>query len=264
MDYLKITHAKKLKRKNADYYLATITPNELRELMVKEAPQRYSNEFIHIYTNNYDVNINQENTYDLTLKNFYVITELPCTECDDEFPLLVTNESPSSLIINSLLEIEIFNSFIELKNKISNNSTKVMTFNTLQKIVGFLFDKYSLDEIVVLMSRLNQYVENTINQYEFFKKYSVKELQNLKQRSIINSSTSWYIILKFFLEKNKNDVYYYQEIPKLNLDVSINDWNGNFFDKNNPVWDEVYNSKKKFYPTRESLEKVYEIWKSYL
>jgi hypothetical protein len=265
MNNFEIKQTKKLARKNTELYLGTASLGEIKNWDLKNTSYQLKNEIIQIHSSKINVIQEQKSLYSLNIDDGYLMTVLPDTYLEDEYPVLISNVSQITFVINSLLEIEIFKDFIELKSdKISNNSTKIMTLRTLEKIITILFERYTLEEVGLIIKNFIEYVEEVINRNDYYKNNSVKSIQNLKSKSIINSSISWYIIFKFFLENYKMNVYKYQNFPNLELNITLYNWNGNFFDKENPLWDKVFLSKRKFYPTRENLEKAYEIWLEYL
>lgn len=256
--------AKKLKRKNTDLYLGTATLNEIYSWNLKNFSHQTMSELIYIHSDDLTVRNAGDNINNISVNNGYLMTVLPKADINDEFPVLISKKSPVSIILNALLEIDLFKSLIEFKtSKLSHNSTKIMTKGTLEKIIAHSFNKYSLEETALMLKNFIHYIEEVLNSYEYFKVYSVKSIQELKQRSLINSSFSWFIILMFFKDNYNNSVYTYQEIPKLDIEVAIDNWSGNFFDKSNPLWNEVFKTKRKFYPTNENLVRAYEVWKIY-
>ncbi|WP_312474727.1 hypothetical protein [Neobacillus sp.] len=265
MNSIKIGHAKKLSRKKTELYLSTATLREMKSWNLKISAHQSINELIQIHTDDITVIKEENNIYNISIKDGYLMTVLPKSELDDEFPVLISNSSPVIIVINTLLEVDLFKNFIEIKSaKISNNSTKIMNLKTLETIVSLVFGYYTLEETENIIEDFMEYIEKVLNSYEFYKVYSVKEIQELKRASICNSSISWYLIFKFFVENHQKNVYKYQDIPKLELDVCVNNWRGDFFDKKNPIWDEVFKTSRRFYPTKENLEKVYEKWQLYL
>jgi hypothetical protein len=264
MNYIEIKQTKKLKRKNKEIYLGTATLGEIRSWDIKNTSYQLNNEIIQVHSSIITVIHEDKSLYNIHIDEGYLMTILPNTDLDDEYPVLISNVTPITLVINSLLEIDLFKDYIEIKSdRISNNSTKIMTLRTLENIITLLFERYTLEEVGFIIPNFIKYVEEVLNRHVFYKTKSVKSIQNQKSKSIINSSISWYIIFKFFLENNKKDVYNYRNFPNLELNITLNIWNGNFFDKNNPLWDKVFLSKRKFYPTRENLEKAYHLWKQY-
>lgn len=256
--------AKKLKRKHTELYLGTATLSEIHSWNLKSFSHQTISEFIYIHSDDLIVTNVGENNYNISINNSYLLTVLPTAELTDEFPVLISKKSTVSTILNALLEIDLFKRLIEIKNsKISHNSTKIMTISTLEKIISLTFEKSTLEESSLMLKNLIHYIEEVINSYKFFKVYNVKFIQELKQSSLVNSSFSWFIILMFFKENYKKSVYIYQEIPRLDVEITIDNWCGNFFDKSNPLWNEVFKNKRKFYPTSESLVHAYQLWKTY-
>lgn len=256
--------AKKLKRKHTELYLGTATLSKIHSWNLKSFSHQTISEFIYIHSDDIIVTNVGDNNYNISICNCYLLTVLPTAELSDEFPVLISSKSAVSIILNALLEIDLFKRLVEIKaSKISHNSTKIMTVGTLEKIISLTFEKNTLEETSMMLKKLIHYIEEVLNSYQFFKVYSVKFIQELKQRSLVNSSFSWFIILMFFKENCKKSVYTNQEIPRLDVDITIDNWCGKFFDKSNPLWGEVFINKRKFYPTSESLVRTYELWKTY-
>lgn len=261
MNSIHIYNSKKLARKHNDVYLAVATIKEIKDWNLQFSTYGRSHDSVHIYTEDLTVIKENGNKYDLIIKNGYILTALPNIEPEDELPIIISMNSKFSLVVNSILQIDSFKNFIELKSdKISNNSTKVMTINMVEKLVAYTFDSFTIDELYHLMNGFCQYIDNVISRFEFFKYYSVKHIKEFKGTSIIHSPFSWFIIFKYFTENCRSNVYKVANLPKLDLDVQVGNWNGNFFDKKNPMWYEVYKEKRRFYPTKENLEVTYKLW----
>ncbi|WP_144553434.1 DNA sulfur modification protein DndB [Bacillus sp. X1(2014)] len=252
---------KKLNRKDTEIYIGTATIGEIHSWNLKNFSNQTLNEFIYILSNDMEVTTADEN-FIVTINDGYLLSILPKAQLEDEFPVLISKKSPITIILNALLEIDLFKSFIEIKtNKISNNSTKIMTLSTLENIISLVFDKITLDETATMLQCFTCYIEDVLNSNESFKVQSVKSIQENKKYTIINSSISWYIILKYFEETYKTNLYTYPSIPRLDFFLSIDDWSGNFFNKDNPIWNEVFITNRKFYPTRNNLVRAFEKWK---
>lgn len=264
MSSIHLFNLKKLTRKNNNLYLTTATIKEIREWQLHTSSFQRKEEIINLYTNNVTVIKEEGGFYDLEVKNAYLLTHLPDLELEEEVPVLINNNSKLTIVTNALLQIESFKKFIEINNdKISNNSTKIMTLKTLESLVSYVFDDFTLDELTNLINEFVTYIQKTISNYDIFTYYSVKHIKGLKRTSIIHSSFSWYIIFRFFIENFRSQVYKTVNIPKLDLDVQVGNWKGRLFDKSNPIWDEIYNGKRRFYPTKENLEVTYKVWKEY-
>ncbi|MEH7238847.1 hypothetical protein [Bacillus sp. JJ1562] len=264
MNSFKIYNSKKLARKNNILYLATATLKEIKEWELQTSTFPTKEEVVNIYTKNIKIIKEKEGNYDLEVQNGFLLTALPNLEPEDELPVLINNSSQISIVINALLQIEAFKKFVELKSdKISNNSTKIMTVKTLETLVLYLFENFTIEEVMSFLNEFVTYVEKVIGYYEIFRFYSVKHVKNLKRTSIIHSTFSWYIIFRFFVENYQYQVYKTVNIPKLDLDVKVGSWKGNLFEKSNPIWNHVYSGRRKFYPTKENLETTYKVWIDY-
>lgn len=261
MKVLHLDRLRKLKRRGNDLFLGTATLQQIEKWSVKKATYQSNSEFVYLYSEEITVLKEENSLYYISIKDGYLTTALPKVELEDECPILITNNSPQKLIIDTLLDIEVFKNFIEIKStKISKNSTKIMTLSTLENIVSIVFAKCTLDKTAGFLNNFNIYINNIINHINEFKIYSVKEVQELKNRTIINSSFSWYIILMSFLE---NNVELNIDLPLFNENICYKGWKGNFFNKDNPLWGEVFKQKRNFYPSKENLDKVYQEWKRF-
>jgi hypothetical protein len=265
MNNFKIYKTKKLVRKHSEMYLTTATLKEIQNWELGSAMLQTKQEVTYIYSDQIKVIKDGNGLYDLEVINGHLANILPELDLKEEIPVLISNGSKESLLVNAILQIDTFKQIVELKSsKISNNSTKVMTVKTLERLLYHVFEEFTLEEISFLLNDFLIYIEEVISKYDFFKYYSVKHIKELKNSSIINSSVSWFIIFKYFVENYQNNVYKTRSIPKLNLDVEIDNWKGNFFDKCNPLWEKVFYQKRKYYPSKENLETTYKIWFNYL
>lgn len=258
---MNVIKTKKLKRADVNIFLGTATMEEIESWRLQKSSLQTYNEVIQINTEEIEIIKEENSIYSIKVDGGIISSVLPKGGLNEEYPVLITNHSPIKIIIQGLLGIENFRILIDVKNiNISSNSTKIMTIQTLESIVSFAFHHYTFNKINILINDFLKYIEDVIKDNPELKVTSVSGVKQLKQKSIINSSLSWFIIFKHFIEsyeRNRGDMI----IPKLNLVIKCNNWEGGFFDRNNPLWSNSLNQKRKFYPTKENLENVYSNWK---
>jgi hypothetical protein len=252
----------KLNKESRDTYLGVITYEEFQKWNIDVSPELSVSEFIQVFSNDVSIIRETKNSYDVTVKNGLLVNTVSDSRTIEEFPVLITNKIAVNIILEALLNVKSFNRIIEVKNsKISINSSKVMTLTSLERIVHNVFKHISFEEAIILTPKLKIYIKEVISSNDNLRVSSVEELKNIKKRSVINSTFSWYIIFSYFIDKNRGiiDVDNLQ-IPKIDKNVTTSNWSGTFFDKDNPMWKELFNTKRMFYPTKESLKGAYDIW----
>ena len=64
---------------------------------------------------------------------------------------------------------------------------------------------------------------------------TLREVQEIKEKTVIHNLNSWYIFLCYFkdqLEDNVDKIV----IPNLTRKINYKNWNGSFFNRENPIW----------------------------
>jgi hypothetical protein len=251
----------KLNKNKRQAYMGVIRNEEFQQWNLKESYDLSVSEFIQVYSDDISIVKEINNTYDVTVNNGMLVSTVSSSNSKEEFPFIITNKMAENIILETMLEVKSFNKMIDVKNKkISSNSSKVMTLSSLERIIHNIFNEVSFEEAITLAPKLKNYVENVISINNSLKMSNVEELKNLKKRSIINSTFSWYIILSYFIEENREKNIEKINIPQLNKNVVKGSWTGNFFDKDNPMWKEIFASKRMFYPSKENLATAYSLW----
>jgi len=203
-----------------------------------------------------DINLSIELVDPLILSN--IKEELT----NQEYLIIIKVQNDPDIILDMFRNILQLNRLIEMKeSSVSKNSLKVISVTSLAKLINLIFNKYTSNDSEIMITFLKEYIYNYLNENRIYYPNNVKEMSQIKERYVIHHVNTWYILLNYFREQweSKSPVI---SIPLFNKEIIYKNWVGNFFDKLNPLWDEIYNnSGRKFYPSEQKYEKIYIYWK---
>ncbi|MEK3865831.1 hypothetical protein MHH60_20390 [Paenibacillus sp. FSL H7-0716] len=192
-----------------------------------------------------------------------LIYKVPIGGNNDEYPVLFyeKNEYFPNYTLNQLINFEPFGRLIEKGERISSNSTKLMTIKSLRDMIEE-FGDYQIDQEMwpELSENLIVYVHSLIKCFPELGYLPVAERKKFRKVSIADSTIAWSCYLRYFIEE-WNVIHSVIEIPDL-LKIYLNkDWSGKFFDRNNPVLS-INNGKFKFNNSHRDL--IYAIWREWI
>ncbi|RNB92527.1 hypothetical protein EDM56_02195 [Brevibacillus fluminis] len=193
-------------------------------------------------------------------------TALPLGNDNDEYPVLFIQNGNNlpAFIEGRLLSHKQFNRLIEKGTKLSKNSTKLLTIQSLRNILRKTFPvnipRCSWNE---LSDNLLRFIEILLEKFPYLDYLPVAERREFRKNSIADASLAWELYLKYFKDewlKNGNR----NSLPDINTRINYQGWTGNFFDRQNPLLI-IYlgkNGKLQFNDAQREL--IYTIWKDWI
>lgn len=157
-----------------------------------------------------------------------------------------------------------FSRLVEKQGKLSKNSTKLITRGTLQEI---LFQTFSVEiphnEWCQFSDALIKYIGELIDHHPYLGYLPVAERNKFRETYVSDLSFSWEMYFKYFSDTwtRENKII---RIPNLSKEFRKNNWKGNFFDRENPTWEEVIGKKDKMKLNQYHRELIYSIWTKWL
>lgn len=258
---LKLENVTEIKRgKHPSLYLGLITGSDVKGIpQIKSSSLSYSE---CMYVNAKDVIVKESNEdFLIEIVNPFLISDYPKGHDDFEYPILVSMNSGLDILLKSLLNDEIFKNFIEVNAKnISKNSKKIMTVSSLKKVLENLSIQLRIEDIYELLDELHLYIHKLIDKNSELSYSTIHEKQIINEKSVINSTNSWYIYFRYFLDQwtmNKK----VDDIPNLQEKFYVDGWEGPFFDRSNPIWGKIFSgSRRKHYPSKNIQIQIYKYW----
>lgn len=252
----------KLNRKNGEIYLGTICLGEIKSWNFPTIESDVVNNDVVIVI--YDVLINSSKD-EIQVANPVFIYKLPNGDTYDEYPVLFVEHHGyfPKYCEQQLMACDFFNRLIETDDKISINSTKLITLRSLRDIIKDI-DKYKIDQNQWphFVKDLISYLKNLIDEYPVLGYLPVAERKRFRTVSIADSSLAWNFYFKFFVEEW---IHFKRiKIPGISKTFTYNDWSGDFFDRANPLLHVYLGSSKKFYFNNAIRDSLYKIWKEWV
>lgn len=189
--------------------------------------------------------------------------KLPNGSKNDEYVVLIVSEVQQfpSYCVHQLMSYQRFERLIEKREKISSNSTKLMTIRSLHDIFeDFLNYRIERSLYPQLAKDLIKYVDSLMNDYPELGYLSVVERKQFRKKSIADSSIAWYCYIRYFIEQWITGSQILPR-PLLLKEFHYENWTGEFFDRDNPVL-HVNNGRFKFNDEQRGL--IYEIWRQWI
>jgi hypothetical protein len=184
------------------------------------------------------------------------------TENEEQYPIVIMDSSIPYMNVEilafHLTRHKRFSLLIEDKDKLSKNSTKLMTSKSLFNIVKWVFNDLDPYEIPVVQKKLFSYIDSLLDAYPSLGYLPLKKRKNLREKSYMDSVIAWYMYLRYFKE------FYYTKkhsyLPPIDKRVAIDNFEGNFFDRNNPIWKELDQKNNSPYSSEANNSFIYNKW----
>ncbi|WP_438447079.1 hypothetical protein [Gorillibacterium sp. sgz5001074] len=161
-----------------------------------------------------------------------------------------------------LLSIIPFEQIIDKNTKSSKNSTKTLKRHSLEETILRVFNKHhEQEEWSKLADCLTEYITELINRYPSLGYLPVAERIRYREKYVGDQSFAWEMYLRYFYDKWLTGVYSNIAIPDLNKNYSNSIWEGNFFDRGNPLWSTYLGGNAKFSISPTQRLEIYSIWK---
>ncbi|MGG4144293.1 hypothetical protein ABEW34_14305 [Paenibacillus algorifonticola] len=213
---------------------------------------------------NYDTVLSLINN-ELQVTNPRFTYKLPSGSMSDEYVVLIVSETQHfpSYCMHQLMSYKRFERLIEKGEKISSNSTKLMTFRSLYDIFKD-FQRYRVERSLCprLAKDLIKYVDSIMSDYPELGYLPVAQRKQFRKKSIADSAIAWYCYIRYFMEQWTEDSQLTNlPRPLLSEEFNYENWKGQFFDRDNPVL-LVNKGNFKFNDAQRGL--IYEIWRQWI
>ncbi|RFU70003.1 hypothetical protein [Bacillus sp. V59.32b] len=266
MGNLKINNVKKLNRRDKNHlYLYIASSNEIKEWKLKNGDPFLGGVDGVLYLTCLDimecfcVNSNQlsiEITAPLLRSDIGI-------NINNDFLVVIQKQNLQDTVKSMFQNDSLLNTWIEIKgSRVSKNSLKVITINSLKNIMSTLFSNNSISETEEFTTFLRIYLQEFIKENSIYFPYSVKQMVEIKESTVVHSVNTWYILIKYFKEQWENSYEQGIKAPIFLKEITYKNWQGNFFDRSSPFWLEFNkDSKRPFYPSKSNQEIIYKAWK---
>ncbi|MCW3795392.1 hypothetical protein OM416_27675 [Paenibacillus sp. LS1] len=163
-----------------------------------------------------------------------------------------------------VLSFDFINRIVEKKDKLSSNSTKLLTLHSFKGILKRFNDvEIKSEDWPNICSDLIQYLKCLIEEYPFLGYLPITERKEFREKSVADTNFAWEFYIRFFLDKwNSKD--YVVKAPNLSKPFHHMDWMGDFFQRDNPFWQSYLSVNGKFRLHRDVRESIYQFWKEWI
>jgi hypothetical protein len=254
---------KKLNRKATEIYLGTIPLGIIKSWNLALIDASSTNSDVVVVS--YDTLVNASNN-EIQVTNPAFICQLPSGNENDEYPVLFVthNNYLREYIMSRLLSVDFFNRLIEKSEKISSNSTKLITLRSLQDILkNLVVIRLDRTHWPLLYQDMIMYLQSLVKVYPQLGYLPVSERRSFRKVSTADASFAWEFYFKFFIEEwavKRSAV----GLPDMSKSFEYNNWIGDFFDRANPLWKLYVGTNGKFMFNDAIRESIYEIWKEWV
>lgn len=209
--------------------------------------------------------VHQTSFQQIELVDPFLKYNLPPERKEYEVPVLIilSNNFLPFIVESALLKVEKFNVLIEKNARLSKHSTKVMTLTSLREIFIHVFDnRVSMDESKQIITALKKYIRMLQERFEYLGYLPVQLRIKYREGFVGDLSFAWEMYLNFFYEQwlQKKII----KIPDIAKENQYQNWFGEFFDRNNPLWSIIIGDKKKIRFNKTERESIYKIWKEWI
>lgn len=249
-------------KENKSIYSYIATKEEILSWNIRESknPSYYLDGLIIIICKT--INENKEGEH-LTIEivDPIIISKFTNKERQEKQYLIFKVENLPEILLNSFIKSSKLNNLVEMKStNLSKNSLKLITYSSLENLMFEIFEFSNYSNTDELGSLFKDYFEQLIKVNGLYFPNSLREVQEIKEKTVIHNLNSWYIFLCFFKEQLEDNVVDIQ-IPNLTMEIKYKNWTGTFFDRENPIWEELYPNSRKNYPSKKIKIKTYNHWK---
>lgn len=253
----------KLKRDSRKVFLGVFTLDLITKWELKSLDGiLMDNEFIVICYS--EVNDQEFNT--VVFMDPKLMTSLPAGDRDHQFPVLFVKETDyfPLYIENQLYKLEEFERLIEKGPRLSANSTKLMTMYSLRDIMVRVFTpSVPRSHWNKISSDMIEYVKGLLENYPDLAYLPVSARRQFRKQNVSDQSFAWELYFRYYYDNWLSD-HQIKMIPDLSKRYRIKNWEGNFFDRSNPIWSEFVGDKNKFIFNSSQRELIYSIWRKWL
>lgn len=262
MSKLNVSQFQVLRQGDSKIYLGVTTLGDLEETGISHLKSDLKHiNFIEIICRRmHQISFQQIELVDAILKY-----NLPVGEKNYEFPILIISSDDflPYILESALLEVEEFNVLIEKSQRLSKNSTKVMTLISLREILIQVFDdQISIGQSKHLIDSLINYLRTLQVQFKYLGYLSVQSRIKYREKFVGDLSFAWEMYFRFFYEQWLEKKNY--KIPDIAKEKQYQRWFGEFFERSNPLWSTTIGNKKKVRFNKTEKESIYKIWREWI
>jgi hypothetical protein len=259
---LNIKHVEKLERDKREIYLGTATLAAIKQWGIQSWQELVHSEYIIVVS----LKLERVSKTEIHLTEPLLTTRIPLGQDYEEFPVLFLDKYSylPFFLEDNLLKQTQFLRLIETGKNISKHSTKLLTQNSLREILLRTFpdDLCEYGKWDKLSGDLIRFLNVILNTYSYLDYLSISERIEFRKQFVSDLSFAWEMYFRYFVDtwSEKDDL----SIPNLNKVFKNETWSGNFFCRENPLWEEVVGSKQRFKLNSEQREFIYLKWKQCL
>ncbi|ADO54195.1 hypothetical protein [Paenibacillus polymyxa] len=258
-----IDEVRRLNRNNDTVFFSVNTLHKLRLWNFPVINTATFNQ--NVVTVSYEEMISQT-TDRIQVSNPVFLYPLPEGEEGDEYVTLFVSSKHylAEYCEKVTLSYDFINRIVERKDKLSSNSTKLLTLHSFQGILKMFNDvKIKNEEWPNYCSDFIQYLKCLIKEYPFLGYLPIAERKDFREKSVADMSFAWEFYIKFFVDEWSSKDYVVK-IPNLSKPFHHMSWTGDFFQRDNPFWQSYLSVNGKFRFHRAVRESIYQIWKEWI
>ncbi|MFB3164494.1 hypothetical protein ABLO26_24340 [Neobacillus sp. 179-J 1A1 HS] len=249
-------------KENKSIYSYVATKEEVLswDAKVSAAPSYFLNDILIIISKNIKEK-KVSNNLSIELFDPIIVSKFSNIQFNEKQLVIFKVENLPELLLNSFLSRTKLNNLVEMKNtNLSKKSLKSITYSSLEKLINELFQTSYFENSMEIVGLFQNYLEQLIQVNALYFPNNLREVLNIKEKTIIHNINSWFIYLCFFKEQIENDVVEIV-IPNLSREIKYKNWTGSFFQRDNPIWQEIYANSRQHYPSKKNWIEIYKYWK---
>jgi hypothetical protein len=263
MSCLKINGVQRIERnKNESIYSHIATNEEVLAWNCKlsSTPYYFLDGLVYIICKR--IRENQENgCTSIEIDDPVIISKFNDINTEGKQFIIFKVEDLPEILLNSFIVSNKLRSMLEIENKtLSKNSLKFITYTSLKSLIYEIFENNQFTNTLQIEVLFRIYFEELVEKNASFFPNTLKEVQHLKEKTIVHTLNSWYIYLRFFKEQIEKSPEQ-PKIPNLSMIVNYKEWSGIFFDRENPLWKDIYINSRLHYPSQKNKIRTYDYWK---
>ncbi|MGG3471318.1 hypothetical protein ABES02_28090 [Neobacillus pocheonensis] len=249
-------------KENKSIYSYVATKEEILSwnANMSATPSYFLNDILIVISKSIKEKIGKDNL-SIELSDPIIISKFSNIQSNEKQLVIFKEKNLPELLLNSILSSSTLNNLVEMKStNLSKKSLKLITFSSLEKLIIEIYDTSYFENTLEIVGLFQNYLEQLICVNDMYFPNSLREVLNIKDETIIHNINSWYIFLCFFkeqIEDNKVDIV----IPNLSKGIKYKNWTGSFFNRANPIWQELYGNTRQHYPSKKNRIEIYKHWK---
>ncbi|MGF6950207.1 hypothetical protein QF028_002712 [Neobacillus sp. B4I6] len=249
-------------KENKSIYSYVATKEEVLSWNVKvsETPSYFLNDILIIISKSIKEKKKSKNL-SIEIIDPIIISKFSNIQSNEKQFVIFKVENLPELLLNSLLSSRKLNNLVEMRStNLSKKTLKSITYSSLEKLINELFETSNFENTTEVVVLLQNYLEQLIEVNAVYFPNNLREVLKIKEKTIIHNINSWFIYICFLKEQIEDDVVDIVA-PDLSRKIKYKNWIGSFFDRDNPIWQEIYSNTRKHYPSKKNRIEIYNLWK---